>query len=215
MGNFLFWHCRWIRALFVLWTNLTFLVCWRRFSPYHFTLRIKPARERGDFQSFRHGDLQLLPPGSQDLGEEFLIYNFPKYWILTSSSGQHCILRIALLWAQKLCCRILVMKSCDALQQKFATILGHVRKNWNNLFRVEHSSLETFTLQCCHCRERVRDDGDPAGQAAPVRGQLPDPQPRAGRPPGGSPSHAPRRSLRGERGGIHWTLATLRGVNCT
>ena len=100
MGNFLFWHCRWIRALFVLWTNLTFLVCWRRFSPYHFTLRIKPARERGDFQSFRHGDLQLLPPGSQDLGEEFLIYNFPKYWILTSSSGQHCILRIALLWAQ-------------------------------------------------------------------------------------------------------------------
>ena len=146
MGNFLFWHCRWIRALFVLWTNLTFLVCWRRFSPYHFTLRIKPARERGDFQSFRHGDLQLLPPGSQDLGEEFLIYNFPKYWILTSSSGQHCILRIALLWAQKLCCRILVMKSCDALQQKFATILGHVRKNWNNLFRVEHSSLETFAL---------------------------------------------------------------------
>lgn len=128
MGNFLFWHCRWIRALFVLWTNLTFLVCWRRFSPYHFTLRIKPARERGDFQSFRHGDLQLLPPGSQDLGEEFLIYNFPKYWILTSSSGQHCILRIALLWAQKLYCRILVMKSSDALQQKFAAILGHVRK---------------------------------------------------------------------------------------
>ena len=123
MGNFLFWHCRWIRALFVLWTNLTFLVCWRRFSPYHFTLRIKPARERGDFQSFRHGDLQLLPPGSQDLGEEFLIYNFPKYWILTSSS-----VHIALLWAQKLYCRILVMKSCDALQQKFATILGHVRK---------------------------------------------------------------------------------------
>ena len=47
-------------------------------------------------------------------------------------------------------------------------------------------------------RKCVCYDGNPPGQTPPVRGQLPHPQPRPGRPPGGGPRHASRGGVRGD-----------------
>ena len=47
-------------------------------------------------------------------------------------------------------------------------------------------------------RQRLRDRGHHPGAEPAERGQLPDPQPRRGRPPRRRPRHAPRRGLRGQ-----------------
>ena len=47
-------------------------------------------------------------------------------------------------------------------------------------------------------RKCVCYDGNPPGQTPPVRGQLPHPQPRPSRPPGGGPRHASRSGIRGD-----------------
>ncbi len=54
------------------------------------------------------------------------------------------------------------------------------------------NSAMTFSILFRKC---VRHRGNSAGPAPAVCGELPDPQPRRGRPPSGPARHAPRGRL--------------------